>query len=315
MRVVFMGTASFAVATLDALLAAGHEIAGVVTQPDRPSGRGRRIHHSPVKARAREAAFPILQPESLSDDAARDAITALGPDLVVVVAYGQIIPRWLRELPRFGVLNVHGSILPRHRGAAPVHWAIIRGDRETGVSIMAIDAGLDTGPVYATSATVVGPDESAVELSERLATMGAALLVDTVDALARGGAQATPQDPSLATMAPRLTRRDGYIRWSESAEEIHNRVRGLAPWPAVTVGFRGASCKLLATRRARERFRAPAGGMVMDGDRLIVTCGDGAALEIVTIQPESRRPVSGIEFARGSRITSPEAFMAVEYGS
>jgi methionyl-tRNA formyltransferase len=311
MRIVFMGTASFAVPSLDRLLGAGCEIRGVVTQPDRPSGRGRRIHDSPVKARARQGSFAILQPASLKDDDTERRIRDLDPDLVVVVAYGQFIPRWLRNLPRFGVLNVHGSLLPRHRGAAPVNWAIIRGDARTGVSVMAIDDGMDTGPVYATRSTPIDADETAPELYERLADMGGQLLVETLEGIRRGGIRPVAQDSRRATMAPRLRREDGYLSWTETAEEIHNKVRGLLPWPGVTVGFRGAACKILRTRRHRARPGVAAGVIVIDGDQLLVGCGDGHGVEVVTIQPENRRAVSGTDFARGVHLGESEAFTAV----
>lgn len=309
MRIVFMGTAGFAVPSLDALLAAGHEIGGVVTQPDRPSGRGRRIHDSPVKARARRGGFAILQPESLNNDNAGRRIRDLDPDLVVVVAYGQFIPRWLRELPRFGVVNVHGSVLPRHRGAAPVNWAIISGDIRTGVSVMAIDEGMDTGPVYATRSTPIGPDETAPELYDRLAAMGGPLLVETIDGIGRGTLRPVAQDSAGATMAPRLRKEDGYVSWAESAEVIHNKVRGLLPWPAVTVGFRGSACKILRARRHPAHLGVRAGVIVKGGDdKVLVGCGDGEALEIVTIQLQNRRAVSAVDFVRGARLAESEAF-------
>ena len=305
-----MGTSYFAVPSLKSLISARHQIVGVFTQPDRPSGRGRNIHGSPVKNSALSLGLELYCPESLKSESVVAVFTRLQPELIVVVAYGKIIPRWLRELPRHGVVNLHGSLLPCYRGAAPVNWAIANGESRSGVCTMRIDAGLDTGPVYECDSTDIGPDETAPELHDRLAAMGATTLLRTIDAINRGDAKGRPQDDSLATLAPPLRKQDGQIRWEEPAEAIHNKVRAFVPWPSVVVRFRGKLCRILRTALTERLAEVgQLGAIILESERLFVRCGDHRFLEIVELQLENRKVVSGSDFAHGYRLRDGDRFV------
>jgi methionyl-tRNA formyltransferase len=314
MRVVFMGTSVFAVPSLEALLSARHPVVGVFTQPDRPAGRGRKLRASPVKESAASLGLDVHQPDSLETEGVVELFTRLDPELVVVVAYGKIIPRWLRELPIHGVVNVHGSLLPRYRGAAPVNWAIANGDSESGVCTMQIDAGLDTGAVYQSEKTAIGENETASELYPRLAAIGAPLLIRTLEAIGQGTVVAEVQDRTLATHAPRLRKIDGHIRWDEPARTIHNKVRAFVPWPSVVVRFRQTPCRILRTNLIDDVFSEdPESGTIrIESDRLIVRCGDGRFIEISELQLENRKAVSGRDFIHGARCKNGESFTAFE---
>lgn len=312
MRLAFMGTSEFAVPSLQGLVSAGHDIPAVFTQPDRPSGRGRKLKMPPVKEKALEAGLTVHQPETLRTPPFRALIEGLEPEIIVVVAYGKILPPWLVDLPAGGVVNLHGSLLPKYRGAAPIHWAVMNGDIQTGVCTMRMDHGLDSGPVYRCVETRIGPEETSTELSRRLAEMGVPLLLETLESIARGAIEPQPQDESQVTTAPRLTREMGYIRWEEPARSIHDKIRGLQPWPGVVVEFRAQRCRI---REAGPVERTPAGGrpgaIRLDGFRLMVSCGDGGWIELRTLQMENRRAVSGAEFANGVRIEPGERFTSV----
>lgn len=310
-RIVFMGSAAFAVPSLAGIVREGYQVVSVVTQPDKPSGRGQHLHQPPVKMRAVELGLAVYQPPTLKDPAVREHLGALAADLYVVVAYGKILPGWLLDLPRHGAINLHGSLLPSYRGAAPINWAIIRGDSETGVCTMKIDEGLDTGPVYACIRTSIGDEETAPELSQRLATMGGGLLLRTMSAVLAGEGVPVAQEHSRATAAPMLRKEHGFITWAETAMEIHNRIRGLLPWPAVTVRFRGVACRLLRTRAVSGGNPAPPGALSSSKEGLRVCCGDGGWLEILEIQPENRRSVSGRDFANGFRVASGEQLLSM----
>jgi len=336
-----MGSATFALPSLNRLFEQGYDLTGVITQPDKPSGRGQALQAPPVKKRAFELHLPTYQPASLKTAETQALIQALAPDIMVVVAYGKILPPWLLELPRYGCINLHGSILPKYRGAAPVHWAIANGERTTGVCTMLLDEGLDTGPVYLCRETDIGSDESAVQLYDRLAEGGADVLVETVTGVLNDTLKPRPQDESQATFAPILKKEHGFIDWNMPAVEIHNRVRAFNPWPATVAKFRGVICKILKTTagavreaQAGERaaviddrpqsdrpqsgaHRAPLqaplqpGAIVASKHSLAVVCGDGAMLEVLLIQPENRKAVSGIDFANGARIQSGEKFQSL----
>jgi methionyl-tRNA formyltransferase len=309
MRLLFMGTSAFAVPSLRELVAGPDTVAAVVTQPDRPGGRGQRLRPSPVREAADSLGLSVWQPETLGLSAFRAAVVEQAPDAVVVVAYGKLIPDWLIGLPHHGVVNVHGSLLPRYRGAAPINWAIARGESRTGVCTMRIDSGLDTGPVFDCRETGIDGEETAPELTERLSHMGASLLVETLANLQAGAAVPRPQDAGQATFAPRLRRDDGHIRWEEPAAEIHDKVRGFLPWPGVVVGFRGRKCRILETRVGGPVSGSPSvGTLALEGARLRAVCGDGRALEILRVQMENRRAASGLEFSNGFHLEPGDRF-------
>jgi methionyl-tRNA formyltransferase len=312
-NVVFFGTPQFAVPTLTHLLASRHEVRGVVTQPDRPRGRGQQVTDGPVKALAVAAGVPVLQPERLRDPAVAAALTAWQPDLGVVAAYGQIVPDSLLAIPRFGMINVHPSLLPKYRGAAPVHRAVIAGDAMTGVTIMRVVKALDSGPTFARELRPIGPDETSDVVESDLAERGAALLAAVVDQIATGTAHEEPQDESQAVYAPRLTKEEGLVDWTLPAAEIHDRVRGLYPWPhAYTYTETGARLILMRTRVAADGDTVPPGTLVDVGrDAVVVAAGGGTRLSILELQPEGRRPMpvrdflAGRPLARGTRLVRP----------
>ncbi len=243
-----MGSATFALPSLNALFEKGYAITGVITQPDKPSGRGQTLQAPPVKKRAFDLHLPVFQPKSLKSDETQSLIQALDLDMIIVVAYGKILPPWLLQFPRYGCINLHGSILPKYRGAAPVHWAIANGEKTTGVCTMLLEEGLDTGPVFLCEETNIGPDETAPQLYDRLAELGAGVLIETVNGVVSGMLKPKPQDDSLATFAPILKKENGFIDWSMPAIEIHNRVRAFNPWPGTVTRFRRRICKILKTR-------------------------------------------------------------------
>ena len=313
LKLVFMGTATFAVPSLSALFQAGYTISGVITQPDKAGGRGRLLQSPPVKRRAYELQLPVYQPDSFKSPDARQLMEAFAPDLIVVVAYGKILPAWVLHYPKLGCINLHGSLLPKYRGAAPVQWAIAEGEETTGVCTMRLDEGVDTGPVYLCEETAIRPDETAPELYDRLAFMGAPLLVKTIEGIAEGRLEPKPQDNSQATYAPVLKKADGFINWLRPSREIHNRVRAFNPWPGTVSRFRGKVCKILKTAlpAGDGPIEPEPGSVTVSKNGLLVTCGDGMALEILLIQPENRKAVSGLDFANGARIRTGEKFQPV----
>lgn len=314
LKIAFFGTPAFAVPTLDGLLAAAaHQVVGVVTQPDRPRGRGQKTSDAPVKARAVEAGLPILQPDRMKDPAFLDALSAWHADLGVVAAYGRILTNVILAIPRLGMINVHGSLLPRYRGAAPVHRAIIDGEAVTGITIMRVVQALDAGPMLAKEHRPIGPDETSEEVERDLATIGARLLVAVVDQVARGQAQETPQDENLATYAHRLTKDDGVIDWRWPAPRIHNLIRGLFPWPHAYSFLGGRRFILLRSQSSApgeaEADEIPGTILEADGDRLTIGTGAGR-LHVTEIQAEGKRPMSMREFLAGHRLTAGERFTA-----
>jgi methionyl-tRNA formyltransferase len=304
-----MGTATFALPSLNFLFEKGYEISGVITQPDKPSGRGQSFQPPPVKKRACELHLPVHQPLSLKTDEMRQLLNALSPEVIVVVAYGKILPPWLLQSPRYGCINVHGSLLPKYRGAAPVHWAIANGESKTGVCTMVLEAGLDTGPVYLCDETDIDPEENVSQLYDRLADLGAPLLDMTLRGIFDGTLKPTPQDDSQSSMAPILKKENGFIDWNLPALQIHNRVRAFNPWPGTVTRFRGSICKILETRvvTGGQTRRVP-GLITLSKRNLSVVCGDGVPLEILSVQPENRKPVKGADFANGARIQPDEKF-------
>ncbi|HEV8347175.1 MAG TPA: methionyl-tRNA formyltransferase [Vicinamibacterales bacterium] len=314
LRIVFFGTPEFAVPTLDALLASRHRLVGAVTQPDRPRGRGHKTSDAPVKSRALAAGLPILQPDRLKDPAFLDALAAFNADLGVVAAYGRILTDAVLATPRLGLINVHASLLPRYRGAAPVHRAVIAGERETGVTIMRVVKALDAGPMLATARCPIGPEETSEDVERDLARIGAALLVASMDELALGRATETPQDEAAATYAPRLTKDDGAIDWKWPADRIHNLIRGLHPWPHAYTFLRGARLIVRSSicheSDMSDSLQVEPGTIVeAAGDRLIVATGNGA-LHIREIQAEGKRPMTVRDFLPGHRLARGDRFTA-----
>ncbi|MBI4875605.1 MAG: methionyl-tRNA formyltransferase [Acidobacteria bacterium] len=306
MRLVFLGTPEFAVPALEACVRAGHEIAAVVTQPDRPRGRGQQTAFSPVKDAALRLGLAVHQPERVRRPEAVELLASLSARCMVVVGYGQIIPQSVIGLPPLGIVNVHASLLPRYRGAAPIQWAIASGETVTGVTTMQIDAGLDTGGILLARETAIGPEETAPELSKRLAGMGAELLVETLAGLAAGRIVARPQDPALATLAPILKKEDGHTDWSRSAREIHNRARGFQPWPGAQTVFRGQALTLWKTCPAAETAAAAPGTIVRARKRLVVACGGETCLELLEVQMEGRKRIPAGAFLNGQHVKDNE---------
>jgi methionyl-tRNA formyltransferase len=304
MRLVFLGTPAFAVPTLERTVAAGHQVLEVVTQPDRPRDRGQNAAAPPVKEAAMRLGLTVYQPERVRRPEAVENLRALAPDAMVVVGYGQIIPQSIIDIPPLGILNVHASLLPKYRGAGPVQWAIVQGETRTGVTIMRIDAGLDTGDMLLKAQTEIGPEENAIELGRRLAVMGADLLVEALAGLAVGKIVPEKQDGSQATYAPLLKKEDGRIDWSQPAAAIHNRIRGLQPWPGAYAGLRGQTLHLWRARPV-EIFAGLPAGAIASVKPLIVACGTGA-LEILELQLEGRKRLPAAEFANGQRLRENE---------
>ena len=300
-RVIFLGTPRFAVPTLERIVAAGYEVPLVVTQPDRPKGRGNALAPPAVKETALRLGLEVFQPERIRRPEAQARLAGLKPDAMVVVGYGQIIPQSVIDIPPHGIINVHASLLPKYRGAAPIQWAIVNGETRTGVTTMGIDAGLDTGDMLLKAETEIGPEESAVELSVRLAGMGADLLIETLRGLAGGTIAPQKQDAGQATYAPILKKEDGRIDWRRTAAEIHHRVRGLLPWPGAYTNFRGQVLHVWRSRVAPGDAAPP--GRLISGRKLIVACGAGTALELLEVQLEGRKKMSGEAFANGQRLT------------
>jgi methionyl-tRNA formyltransferase len=309
LRVVFFGTPRFAVPTLEALLRSRHQVVGAITQPDRPRGRGHKLSDAPVKQVAVAAGLPVLQPDRLADAAFLDQFVALGADIGVVAAYGKILSERVLGVPRLGMVNVHASLLPAYRGAAPVHRAIIAGERETGVTIMRVVKALDAGPMLASVRRPIDRDETSEEVERDLAALGAGLLVSTLDDLGSEGIHEIPQDDSRATYAHRLTKADGAIDWTLPAERLHNMVRGLHPWPHAYTFLGGHRFILLRSDWRADAAAGVAPGVVLraDSDELTVATGLGA-LRIVRIQPEGKRPLSVREFLAGHRIAPGDCF-------
>lgn len=307
MNVVFLGTPEFAVPTLEKIIDAGHHVVEVITQPDRPKGRKQEMTPSPVKAAALRHALPVYQPERIRRPEAVEHLKALAPEVMVIVGYGQIIPQNIIDIAPLGMINVHASLLPELRGAAPIQWAIARGLAQTGVTTMRIDAGLDTGDMIDQWATPIGPDETAPELSFRLAEAGATILLQTLSKLRIGEARPVPQDHARATWAPILKKEDGRIDWRSPAHQIHNLIRGFQPWPGAHTVFRGQSLHLWRARLAGHKVFSPefnpAPGAIVQDQGVFAMGGDGAALELLEVQLEGRKRMPAEVFANGHRLT------------
>jgi methionyl-tRNA formyltransferase len=308
MKLVFCGTPQFAVPTLDALVRAGHEVTLVVTQPDRPKGRGMELAASPVKQKAIELDLPITQPEKIKTNADfRADLERLAPDCIIVVGYGRIIPRWMLDLPKFGNINLHASLLPKYRGAAPIQWAIASGETVTGNTTMLLNEGLDTGDVLVQREMAIDPDATSVTLAPPLAAMGAELVVETLDGLEHELILPIPQEHERHTLAPILTKEDARISWSRTAQEIYNRFRGFQPWPGAFTTFRGKQLSLHAMKPLPSGESVLGEGeLAIECDRLIVGCGQGSALEILELQLEGKKRMSARDLINGYQLKAGE---------
>jgi methionyl-tRNA formyltransferase len=305
MRIVFLGTPEFAVPSLLALANNGHEIAAAFTQPDRPKGRGNQITESPVKKAATELRIPVYQPERVRRPEVIETLRNLRAEMMVVVGYGQIIPQAIIDLPRYGILNVHASLLPKYRGAAPIQWSVANGDAETGVTIMQIDAGLDTGDMLLKGAVAIRPDETAPQLSQRLAPLGADLLITAVRGIEAGTTAREKQENAAATYARLLKKEDGLIDWGRNAAEICNRLRGFTPWPGAYSSFRGQQVSVIAAR-ALEGGNLRHGSLYSDRKRLLVACGENTSLQVDELQLAGKKRMEAGAFLNGYKLEANE---------
>ena len=304
MRLAFMGTPEFAVPTLQALLASQHSLQAVFTQPDRPSGRGEQLVPPLVKQLALKEEIPVFQPEVLKQSEWESVFRDLSVDAFVVVAYGKILRPWLLEIPKWGAYNVHASLLPKYRGAAPIAWAIANGESVTGITTMKLDAGLDTGDILLQKAVQIEATDTAADLHHRLSLLGATLMIETLDGLERGVLRPIPQDSGLASHAPMLKKSDGEIHWDDAADVIANRIRAFNPWPGTYTSFRGQILKIWKARSTKillgESY--PAGSLLYhDAHQLLVTCGRGF-LQLDEVQLQNRRRTSALDFVHGVRL-------------
>jgi len=316
-RIVFFGTPDFAVPTLQALIDSPCPVVGVVTQPDKPRGRGQQVTSGPVKLLADAHGIPVMQPARLKDEAALDALRAMNADLGVVAAYGKILPAAVLDMPRHGLINVHASILPKYRGAAPVHRAVMAGETETGVSIMRVVQALDAGGVYAVARRPIGPDDTSADVEQDLALIGARALMAVIGDMVAGRAEAMPQDDAASTYASRLLKEEGPIDWRISAAAVHNRVRGLQPWPLACTFLHGRRLIVIRSRvpsalTAAAVPAASAGPGTVIGvsrDAITVQTGDGL-LDVLVVQPEGRRAMNAGEFIAGHPLAPGSSFDA-----
>lgn len=300
MRTLFMGTPDFAVPCLKSLIDAGHEVCGVFTQPDKPKGRGYTLTPPPVKVLAQESGIPVYQPKTLKDGEALTIVKELSPEVIVVVAYGKILPKEIIEYPAFGCINVHASLLPRYRGAAPIQWCVLNGEKETGVTTMFMDVGLDTGDMLLKAATPIGDNETAGELHDRLSKLGAELIVETLTKLQSGALIREKQKDGDSCYAPMLTKELSRIDWNKPAQSVHNQIRGLSPWPTAQTRLCGKVLKIHASRLSDKASGGP--GEIVSLEPLVVACGENTALELLQVQFEGKKRMAAADFLRGHRL-------------
>lgn len=305
MKIVFMGTPDFAIPSLQMLIDSEHEVAAVFTQPDKPNGRGNKITPPPVKVLACAHDIPVYQPLSLTkgDDAAAamDVLRTAAPDLIVVAAYGQILPKSVLELPRYGCVNIHSSLLPKYRGAGPIQWAVINGEKETGVTSMQMAEGLDTGDMLVKMSTPIGEDETADELHDRLAVMGADVLRETLDRIIDGTLRPEPQDDAQSSYAPKLTKDLCPIDLTLPARQVHNKIQGLSSWPCAVTEIAGRRLKVYRSKLSGKRYDLPA-GTIADKTDLTVVCGDGYGVTFTEVQADGGKRMKTADYLRGNRI-------------
>jgi len=312
LRLVFCGTPEFALPSLRRLLVEpGFLVEAIVTQPDRPRGRGQLVSASPVKQFALDEGLQLFQPERIRDESTFDFFKRLNPDAVVIIAYGQKVPQTLLVIPRLGWINLHGSLLPKYRGAAPINWAIVNGETRTGITTMKVDAGMDTGPILLQQEMEIGADETAAELGRRMAEAGSDLVVDSLLKLERGQIVPRPQDKSLASSAPLLKKEHGRLDWTLDAQNIYNRIRGFDPWPGAYTFLRGNHCRIWG--RA-SKSKIPSGGNALPGsiilhqDEICVACGVNTFLKLEAVQMEGRNRVTARDFLNGAKLMPGESF-------
>ena len=309
LRLVFCGTPAFAVPPFQKLIASPEfEVVAVYTQPDRPRGRGQEVSFSPVKEAALAANISVHQPAKVRLPEVDEHLRGMAPDAIVIIAYGQIIPARLLDIPRLGWINLHASLLPKYRGAAPINWAIAQGETVTGNTTMRIDAGMDTGDMLLRQELSIGPDETTPELAERLSRAGAELMYETLIGLAAGRLTPQPQNHATATLAPMLKRDDGRINWAQPAQEIYNRMRGFTPWPGAFSEFRGQLCHITGQPASKGMPGAAPGEIRLEGGHIYIGCGAATALQVSHVKLEGRKQVSALEFANGARLQSGEHF-------
>ena len=302
-KLIFMGSGAFAVPSFEALLDSRHNVLALFTQPDKPAGRGHALRMPPTKLLAIEHSIPIHQPHKVRAQECLDLIQEIAPDCIVVVAYGQIIPKSILDVPPKGIINVHGSLLPAYRGAAPIQWSIARGEKETGVTTMLMDEGMDTGPSLLTRKISIGPEDTGKSLAEKMAPLGAGLLLETLDAWERGSITPRPQDDSLATKAPIIKKEHARIDWNRRAEEIERRIRAFIPWPVAYAEIEGATVEVHRAEMGTSSNGPPGATLVVDKDGIVVACGSGTALRLVEVQAQGKKRMGADAFARGQRIT------------
>jgi methionyl-tRNA formyltransferase len=304
-HLVFCGTPRFALPTLERVVDAGFTVDLAVTQPDRPRGRGLEMAFSPIKQRALELGLPLAQPERIkNNNEFRTQLATLMPDAIIVVGYGRILPQWMIDLPPLGNINLHASLLPKYRGAAPIQWAIASGETITGVTTMRIDAGLDTGDILLQKEISIAPEDTAETLATRMAAIGAELMIETLHGLKSGTIHPKPQDNSQATLAPLLKKEDGRIDFHRSAAEIANRIRAFQPWPGAYTTFRGRNLHIWRARPDGQS--AKEGQLLVEGECLFVGCGSATALELLELQPEGKKRMAASDFIHGYRVSSGE---------
>ena len=301
MNIVFMGTPEFAVPCLERLITDGHNVKGVFTQPDKPKGRGHKMQFPPVKECAVNNNIPVYQPLKMRDGEALNILEKLNPELIIVVAYGKILPKEILEFPKYGCVNMHASILPKYRGAAPIQWCVLNGEKESGVTAMQMDVGLDTGDMLYTEKTEIGENETAGELHDKLSAIGAEVMSKTIKIIENGELKPEKQDDSLSNYAPMLSKDLCPIDWNVSAQEVHNKVRGLSPWPVATTTINGKNLKIHRTELAG-KSKGECGEVVKADKELIVACGDGNAVRILVLQTEGKKAMPAGDFLRGNSI-------------
>ena len=302
MKIVFMGTPDFALQSLKKLAKSQHEICAVFCQPDKPVGRSQKLQKPPVKEFADEQGIPVFQPESLKIDAVKNCIEALEPELIAVVAYGKLLPKFILDYPRYGCVNVHGSLLPKYRGSAPVHWAVMQGETKTGVTTMYMAEEMDAGDILLTKETPIDPQETAGDVYDRLADMGADLLLETTEKLESGDVKPIPQDAALVSFAPMLKKEMGKIDWTKSSEEIVNQIRGLNPWPVAYTSTNKGILKIYRAEKEQIPSDLPPGTVIENPASLIIKTGDGC-ISLKEVQLQGKRKMEIVDFIRGNTIS------------